>query len=79
MSTQAVDMSLRPRLRIVEEVATNEGVELPNDVALHLANAIEVYPSQRDLNATLIRVIAYASLISEPITLELVRDSWWGS
>jgi chromosomal replication initiator protein len=53
----------------LNHVAEEEQATLPADVALYLAHAIAW--SVRDLHCAAIRLIAYASLTSQPITRAL--------
>lgn len=60
------------RIAILKKKADEDGVKLPHDVceyiATHLTNNV------RDLEGSLIRVSAFASLAKLPITLDLAKD-----
>ncbi len=57
---------------ILRMKAEKNGIELPEDLAIFLANSVS--SNVRELEGYLIRLGAYASLTSTPITLELARD-----
>ncbi len=67
---------LETKIAILTRKAESEGVELPNDVALYIAGRIK--SNIRELEGSLIRLLAYASLtgrdISMPLAQEVLRD-----
>ncbi|MBF0181717.1 MAG: chromosomal replication initiator protein DnaA [Magnetococcales bacterium] len=64
---------LETRMAILKKKAALEGMDLQDDVAFFLAEAIKT--NVRELEGALIRVCALASLEREPVTLALVKDS----
>jgi len=67
---------LETKIAILNRKADSEGVPLPNDVALFIAGRIK--SNIRELEGSLIRLLAYASLtgrdISMPLAQEVLRD-----
>jgi len=67
---------LETKMAILNRKAESEGVPLPNDVALFIANRIK--SNIRELEGSLIRLLAYASLtgreISMPLAQEVLKD-----
>jgi hypothetical protein len=57
---------------ILKRKAEEEGVPLPNDVAMFMASRIKT--NVRELEGSLIRLIAYSSLTTRPLTMELAQD-----
>jgi len=57
---------------ILKRKAEEEGVPLPNDVAMYMASRIKT--NVRELEGSLIRLIAYSSLTSKPLTMELATE-----
>ncbi|MBF0417497.1 MAG: chromosomal replication initiator protein DnaA [Magnetococcales bacterium] len=68
---------LETRMAILKKKAALEGMELSDDVAFFLAEAIQ--SNVRELEGALIRVFLLASLEKEPVTLSLVRESLRGT
>ena len=64
---------LETRVAILKKKAAMEGMDLQDDVAFFLSEAIQT--NVRELEGALIRVFAMASLEKEPVTMALVRDS----
>lgn len=60
------------RMAILSKMAESEKVIVPNDVLAYIANQIK--SNVRELEGSLIRVIAYASLTKSEISLELTRE-----
>ena len=60
------------RIAIVEQKAESEGVELPNEVALFLAQ--NTNSNVRELEGALNNLIAYSKLMKTPITVELTSQ-----
>jgi chromosomal replication initiator protein len=63
---------LEARIAILREKADREGIVLPDDVAEFVAGSIK--SNIRELEGSLIRVGAYASLTGQTITLEMARN-----
>lgn len=61
------------RIAILQKKAQSEGVYVPDDVILYIANMIQ--SNIRILEGALIRVIAHASLTGSEITLALAKES----
>jgi chromosomal replication initiator protein len=64
---------LETRVAILKKKAAMEGLDLLDDVAYFLADA--VHTNVRELEGAMIRVAAFASLTRQPITLGLVRET----
>ncbi len=67
---QAPDVETK--LAILEMKADQNGIDIPEDVAFFLANSIT--SNVRELEGYLVRVGAYASLTSTPISLDLAKN-----
>jgi chromosomal replication initiator protein len=63
---------METRVAILQQKAEMDGLALPDDVALFLATNIQA--NVRELEGSLTRVSAYASLHNRPITIELARE-----
>ncbi len=62
---------METRVAIVFKKAEMDGIEIPNDVAFHLA---KMYRSNiRELEGALIKLSAFASVTGQPISLELAK------
>lgn len=70
--TEITPPDLEHRIAILQRKAQEENVDLPEDVALFIAQSIQT--NIRVLEGALTRVIAYASLIGKPITLEIAKE-----
>jgi len=57
---------------ILKRKAEEEGVPLPNDVAMYMASRIK--SNVRELEGSLIRLIAYSSLTTRPLTMALAQE-----
>jgi chromosomal replication initiator protein len=64
---------LETKIAILRKKAEPEGVDLPEDVALFIAGRIR--SNIRELEGSLIRLIAYATLTGRPIDLEMAQDT----
>ncbi|MBF0454178.1 MAG: chromosomal replication initiator protein DnaA [Magnetococcales bacterium] len=64
---------LETRVAILKKKALLEGIDLQDDVAFFLADAI--HTNVRELEGALIRLFALASMSKEPITMALVKES----
>jgi chromosomal replication initiator protein len=63
---------LETRIAILKKKTENEQIEVPEEVLVHIADHITT--NIRDLEGSLIRLLAYASLFGRDITLELTRE-----
>ncbi|QDG51487.1 chromosomal replication initiator protein DnaA [Persicimonas caeni] len=63
---------METRIAILEKKAEADGIEMDKDVAILLASSIR--SNVRELEGTLIRLGAQASLMNQPITLDLARE-----
>ena len=59
------------RVAILQKKAKSEGIELPDNVFLYIANKIE--SNVRELEGALIRVFAYSSMMNKDIDLSLAQ------
>ncbi len=60
------------RVAILKRKARMRGKELPDDVALMLADRIET--NIRELEGAVVRLVSYASLVDKPITVALAEE-----
>jgi len=60
------------RIAIVKKKAEAEGIIIPNDVATFLAQ--NIISNIRELEGTLINIIAYAKLLNSEITVDLTKE-----
>jgi chromosomal replication initiator protein len=63
---------LETKIAILKKKAETEAVPLPDDVAIYIAGRIK--SNIRELEGSLIRLIAYASLTGQEISLSLAQD-----
>jgi hypothetical protein len=63
---------LETKAAILKKKAETEAVPLPDNVAMYIASRIK--SNIRELEGSLIRLIAYASLTARPLTIELAQD-----
>ena len=63
---------IETRVAILKRKAEAEGVPLPDGVAMYMAGRIK--SNVRELEGSLIRLVAYASLTGREITLELTQE-----
>src|SRR5688572_11337659 len=63
---------LETKVAILKKKAETEGVPLPDPVAIYIAGKIK--SNIRELEGSLIRLIAYASLTAREISLQLAQD-----
>jgi chromosomal replication initiator protein len=63
---------IETKIAILKKKAETEGVPLPDSVALYMASRIK--SNIRELEGSLIRLIAYASLTGRGITLDLAQE-----
>lgn len=67
--TDIAPPDLETRIAILRKKAKADGLEIPNEVMLYIANQID--SNIRELEGALIRVVAYSSLVNEDVTAEL--------
>ena len=74
--TDITPPDLETRIAILSKKANAEGLEIPNEVMLYIANQIDT--NIRELEGALIRVVAYSSLVNAdidtPLAVEALRD-----
>ncbi len=63
---------LETKVAILKKKAEGEALQLPDHVAMYMATRIK--SNIRELEGSLIRLIAYASLTGKPLTMELAHD-----
>jgi len=63
---------LETKIAILKRKAESEGVSLPDNVAIYIASKIK--SNIRELEGSLIRLLAYASLTGKDISLPLAQD-----
>jgi chromosomal replication initiator protein len=63
---------LETKIAILKRKAESEGVQLPDDVALYIAGRIK--SNIRELEGSLIRLLAYASLTGRDISMALAQE-----
>lgn len=63
---------LETKVAILKKKSEAEAVPLPDDVALYIASGIK--SNVRELEGSLIRLIAYASLTGSPVSLPLAQE-----
>ena len=63
---------IETKVAILKKKAENEGIPLPDNVAIYIAGKIK--SNIRELEGSLIRLIAYASLTGREISLPLAQD-----
>jgi len=71
--TDITPPDLETRIAILRKKAKADGLEIPNEVMLHIANQIDT--NIRELEGALIRVVAYSSLVNKDITAELAAEA----
>ncbi|NJD69496.1 MAG: chromosomal replication initiator protein DnaA [candidate division NC10 bacterium] len=64
---------LETKAAIIRKKAQAEGVRLPDDVSLFIAKNVQ--SNIRELEGSLVRLIAYASMTGRDITLELAQET----
>ncbi|MEW5783623.1 MAG: chromosomal replication initiator protein DnaA [Bacillota bacterium] len=64
---------LETRIAILRKIAQSDSLAIPNEVIQHIALKIET--NIRELEGALIRIVAYASLLKSPITLDLTDEA----
>ncbi len=63
---------LETKAAILRKKAQAEGVQIPDEVSLFIATNVK--SNVRELEGYLVRIVAYASLLNQAITLDLARE-----
>lgn len=71
--TDITPPDLETRIAILNKKAKAEGLEIPNEVMLYIANQINT--NIRELEGALIRVVAYSSLVNQDIDAALAAEA----
>ncbi|MEN2766782.1 chromosomal replication initiator protein DnaA [Ornithinibacillus xuwenensis] len=71
--TDITPPDLETRIAILTKKAKAEGLDIPNEVMLYIANQIDT--NIRELEGALIRVVAYSSLVNQDIDAALAADA----
>jgi len=71
--TDITPPDLETRIAILSKKARAEGLDMPNEVMLYIANQIDT--NIRELEGALIRVQAYSSLVNQDIDASLAADA----
>ncbi|MFC4558488.1 chromosomal replication initiator protein DnaA [Virgibacillus kekensis] len=71
--TDITPPDLETRIAILNKKAKAEGLDIPNEVMLYIANQIDT--NIRELEGALIRVVAYSSLVNQDINASLAADA----
>lgn len=71
--TDIAPPDLETRIAILRKKAKAEGLDIPNEVMLYIANQIDT--NIRELEGALIRVVAYSSLVNQDISTELAATA----
>ncbi len=71
--TDITPPDLETRIAILNKKARAEGLDIPNEVMLYIANQIDT--NIRELEGALIRVVAYSSLVNQDIDAPLAADA----
>ncbi|GAA0502158.1 chromosomal replication initiator protein DnaA [Salinibacillus aidingensis] len=71
--TDITPPDLETRIAILRKKAKAEGLDIPNEVMLYIANQIDT--NIRELEGALIRVVAYSSLINQDIDASIAADA----
>ena len=71
--TDIAPPDLETRIAILRKKARADGLDIPNEVMLYIANQID--SNIRELEGALIRVVAYSSLVNKDITAELASEA----
>jgi chromosomal replication initiator protein len=71
--TDITPPDLETRIAILRKKAKAEGLDIPNEVMLYIANQIDT--NIRELEGALIRVVAYSSLINKDIDASVAADA----
>lgn len=71
--TDITPPDLETRIAILRKKAKAEGLDIPNEVMIYIANQIDT--NIRELEGALIRVIAFSSLNNEDINVDLAAEA----
>jgi chromosomal replication initiator protein len=71
--TDITPPDLETRIAILRKKAKAEGLDVPNEVMLYIANQIDT--NIRELEGALIRVVAYSSLINKDINASVAAEA----
>ncbi|TXL63396.1 chromosomal replication initiator protein DnaA [Cerasibacillus terrae] len=71
--TDITPPDLETRIAILNKKAKAEGLDIPNEVMMYIANQIDT--NIRELEGALIRVVAYSSLVNQDIDASLAADA----
>ena len=71
--TDIAPPDLETRIAILRKKAKADGLDIPNEVMLYIANQID--SNIRELEGALIRVVAYSSLVNKDITADLAAEA----
>lgn len=71
--TDITPPDLETRIAILRKKAKAEGLEIPNEVMLYIANQIDT--NIRELEGALIRVVAFSSLINQDMNADLAAEA----
>jgi len=71
--TDITPPDLETRIAILTKKAKADGLDIPNEVMLYIANQIDT--NIRELEGALIRVVAYSSLVNQDIDAQLAADA----
>ncbi|MDY0409937.1 chromosomal replication initiator protein DnaA [Virgibacillus soli] len=71
--TDITPPDLETRIAILNKKAKAEGLDIPNEVMMYIANQIDT--NIRELEGALIRVVAYSSLVNRDIDASLAADA----
>src|SRR5699024_6784473 len=71
--TDITPPDLETRIAILNKKAKAEGLDIPNEVMLYIANQIDT--NIREIEGALIRVVAYSSIVNQDIDAALAADA----
>jgi len=71
--TDIAPPDLETRIAILRKKAKADGLDIPNEVMLYIANQVDT--NIRELEGALIRVVAYSSLVNQDISPELAAEA----
>lgn len=71
--TDIAPPDLETRIAILRKKAKADGLDIPNEVMLYIANQVDT--NIRELEGALIRVVAYSSLVNMDVSPELAAEA----
>lgn len=71
--TDIAPPDLETRIAILRKKAKADGLDIPNEVMLYIANQVDT--NIRELEGALIRVVAYSSLVNTDVSPELAAEA----